>query len=562
MKTDAKYYSLFSRENRTALCLAAVPVVVNSLLLIRLGAGLVLQTYSLAAAALMTICGLVLLGEKGKRIPDTIMRFVAGFLIGMITFTALNFIILHINNPNLTRAVNALFFLSFLILGITRRKQLFPPLPRVTVSGANIVWIIFLSLFLSFTTAYGFLNNPRGRASRKHMKSWSFIFKPGDNIPNWGWNKDKRWYLYKSPVTLQDQGLPEERLQHTGPQVFWLTLTALTPDFSVEKMVKIYKILSLILFFCLLYSFAFIADHFFGLGTVPTAVTVFAVPFFSAINYPLFTLGRSSYAGFFTAGPTTYHSLTQLMGIIIGVAGIIMFLLAVAEGRPTFSPGCLLITGAFFFKPTVFSLLAPVIFILFFLYRRVPLPDRVLGLCLLLIPPLFWHFYAAGYNIPVVKPPIAFQPFTLLFHYASRHFPPSITARPLLMGTLIVLFSFAVLIPILLDRIISRSPSRGKALGGMIERAQNHIPEIFFTIILVIGVLSYALLIEDGPRMVHGNFCWGAATGYLLFIPFLVKLIFGIRNIFLRVGAFSLFTLHLWGGIYHLYRFTIRGKII
>ena len=424
MDTDSKYYKFFSRENLLSICLAVVLIAVNILLLIRIGGGPVLQIYSLSITALLTMCGLVMLGERGAYIPDSIMRFIAAFLIGMITFTALNFILLHFNIPNLTRSVNTLFFLSFLIFGFTRRKQLFSPLPRVTVSGANIVWIIFLSLFLSFTTAYGFLNNPRGRASRKHMKSWSFIFKPGDNIPNWGWNKDKRWYLCKSPLTLQDQGLPEERLQHTGPQVFWLTLAAVTPDFSIEKMVKIYKILSLILFFCLLYSFAFIATHFFRLGTVPTAVTVFAVPFFSAINYPLFTLGRSSYAGFFTAGPTIYHSLTQLMGIIIGVTGIIMFLLAVAEGRPTFSYGCLLITGSFFFKPTVFSHLAPVIFILFFLYRRVPLPDRLLGLCLLLIPPLFWHFYAIGYNIPVVKPPIAFQPFTLLFHYASRHFPP------------------------------------------------------------------------------------------------------------------------------------------
>jgi len=559
---EIKYYRLFSRENRLVLCLAAVLVVVNSLLLIRLGTGLALQVYSLAAAALLTICGLVLLGDKGQRIPDSIMRFVAAFLIGLLSFTAFNFILLHINSPGLTRAGNVLFFLSFFILGVTRRKQLFPALPRVTVSGANIAWIIFLSLFLSFTTAYGFLNNPRGRASRNRVRSWSFILKPGENIPNWGWNKDKRWYLYKSPRAINDRGLPEERLQHTGPQVFWLTLAALPTDFSVEKTAKIYKILSLLLFFCLLYSLAFIATHFFGLGIIPTAVTVFAVPFFSAINYPFFILGRSSYAGFFTAGPTMYHSVTQLMGIIIGVAGIILFLLAVAEGRSTFLPGCLLITGSFFFKPTVFSLLAPAVFILFFLYRRVPLPSRVTGLCLLLIPPLFWHFYAAWYHIPVVKPPIAFRPFALLFHYASRHFPPSVRQRPLLMGTLIVLFSFAVLIPILLDRIISISPSREKAPDGIIKRAQDHIPEIFFTIILVIGVLSYALLIEAGPRMVHGNFCWGAAAGYLLFIPFLVKLMFNIKNILLRVGAFALFTLHLWGGVYHLYRFVIRGKII
>jgi len=562
MKTDAKYYSLFSRENRTALCLAAVPVVINSLLLIRLGAGLALQAYSLMAAALMTICGLVLLGEKGQRIPDTIMRCVAGFLIGMISFTALNFIILHINSPNLTRAVNALFFLSFLILGITRRKQLFPRLPRVTVSGANIAWIVFLSLFLSFTTAYGFLNNPRGRASRNHIKSWSFIFKPGANIPNWGWNKDKRWYLNNSPLELQDRGLPEERLQHTGPQVFWLTLAASTPNFSVEKMVKIYKILNLLLFFCLLYSFAFIATRFFGLSTIPTAVTVFAVPFFSAINYPILSHSKSSYAGFFTAGPTMYHSVTQLMGVIIATAGIILFLLAVTDSRPTFTPGCLLITGSFFFKPTMFTLVVPVIFLLFFLYRRVALPSKVLGLCLLLIPPLFWHFYADLYNLPVIKPPIAFRPFAFLFIHASRHFPLSISSHDLLLGTLIVLFSFAVLIPILIDRLIHISPFRLTWNADIIKKAQNRIPEIFSTLILVLGVLSYALLIENGPRMRHGNFCWAAAAGYLLFVPFLVKLIFGIRNIPLRMGAFTLLILHLWGGVYHLYRFTIRGKII
>jgi len=562
MKTEAKYQRLFSRRNIPALSLAAAILAVNSLLLFRLGAGFGQQAYSLGAAFLLIMCGLILLGRAGTAIPDPVMRCVAAFGVGMFAFAAFNFILLHINNLSFTRIANGLFFLFFLILGSVRRKRLTTGRKGTLISGNNIAWILLLSLVLSFTTAYGFMNEPRGRASRNRVRNWSFTFDRGKEIPNWGWNKDKRWYLHRSPAVLSGEGLPEERLQHTGPQVFWLTLSTLTSDFRVENLVKIYKILSLLFFFCLLYSFAFIAAYFFHCGPIPTALTVLAVPFFSAINYPLFGWSKSSYAGFFTAGPTMYHSVTQLMGMTIAVAGVILYLLAAAEGRPTFPAGCLMITASFFFKPSTFSLLAPGVFVLLFLYRRIRIADRILGLSLLLIPPLFWHFYAAWYNIPAVKTPIAVRPFAVLFHYARRHFPLFIIRRPFLMGALIVIFSFAVFIPVLIDRLPYFSRKRRGNFRDLIEKARDHITEIFFAFTLTLGILSYALLVENGPRMVHGNFCWGAAAGYLLFLPFLVKLIFNIRSIFLRAAAFVLFALHLWGGIYHLYRFVARGKII
>jgi len=563
MKTYSKYgyFKLFSQKNWFFLSVSALLIIFNCLLLIRLGIGILLQLYSLLMATLLTLSGLVLLSKK-KHINDSVLRLIAAFLVGAAAFTAFNFVLLHINDPVLTQVANVSFFIFFLIVATFRNKKLFSSRFQAAVSGKNIALIFLVALILSFATAYGFRNNPRGRDSRSRISSWSFIFSPEMNLRNWGWNKDKVWYLVGSPQKLISRGLPGENFHTPGVEIFWLSLDIQRPGFQFLNPAKMYKALSLLFFFCLLYPFAFIATRFFALGPIPTAITILAIPFFGAINYPLFNLGKSSYVGFFSAGTTLYHSLTQMMGMMMGVGAVALLLLAVTERQPTFVLGCCLISVSFFFKPSVFTILAPGVVILFFFYQKVRITSRVISVLILLIPPLFWQLYPAWYNIPSTKTPIAFQPFATLFHYAARRLPSAIRDQPLIMGTFITICSFAVLLPIILDRLLNRGKSSKKTCRGLLQAARDRVPEIFLTLPLLIGVLSYALLIEDGPRMVHANLAWGAATGYLFFLPFLIKLVFSIQNCILRGLAYLLLGLHFWGGIYHLYRFATMGKII
>ncbi|MDP8214048.1 MAG: hypothetical protein RAO92_01865 [Candidatus Euphemobacter frigidus] len=550
-----------SPDKKVFALIIALPVIINSLLLIRLGTDLVLQAYSLAAAVLLTLTGLVMLGERGVRIPDLITRFIAAFLVGLITFTALNFILLHVNSPKFARAVNALFFLFFLILGVTRRKHLFPPLPRVTVSGANIAWILLLSLVLSFTTSYGFFNNPRGPASKNRFRNASFLLHPQQQVPNWGWNKDKRLHMVLWCNEIARGGLPGEELQPNAIQVFFVSLARLKSSWNGGCAIELYKCLSLLIFFSFLYSIAFIGKYFFAADRVETALTVAAVPFFGAINYPLLFAKHSSYMGFFLAGTTMYHSITQVFCLMIGAAGIILILLPAQDRRSTFAYGCFLITGSFFFKPSLFAVGAPVIILIFLFYKRVPLSDKLRGFGLLLAPPLFWWIYRAAYSLHAHEVPIAFKPFLVLGYYAAYHFPASILKSHGLRNLLIVIFSFALFIPILIDLFITALSSRRKRSPRRDQHLSFRLPEFFFTLLFFLSTLSYALLVQNNNFWKFGNFGWGAAAGLVLFLPLLVTCMMRIRLTALRVVAGLLFCLHLWGGLYQLYIFTFRGVI-
>jgi len=57
--------------------------------------------------------------------------------------------------------------------------------------------------------------------------------------------------------------------------------------------------------------------------------------------------------GFFLAGTTMYHSITQVFCLMIGAAGIILILLPAQDRRSTFAYGCFLITGSFFLQAVI-----------------------------------------------------------------------------------------------------------------------------------------------------------------------------------------------------------------
>ena len=536
-------------------------VLLNGLILLRLGAGIALQLYSLAATALLTLSGLVLLGRLSHRFSDPLMRLICAFSTGLIAFTALNFILLHFNKLVFTRAVNALFFTGILATGIVRRKKIFPAPFRPVMNRFNIIWILFLSFILSFATSYGLCNNPSGPPKKNRIKSFAFLMKPGQRAPNWGWNKDKRLYIITWCDETARNGLPGKELQPNGVQIFFVSLARLISDWNLLGAIKLYKCFSPILLFSLLFSFGFIAKRFFNAGPVEIFLTVTAVPFFGAVNYPFFSARHSSYLGFFLGGATMFHSVTQVFCLMIGAAGIILVLLPADRRKSTFAWGCLLITGSFFFKPSLFAVAAPVIIVVFIFYRRLPNPDKIRGFALLLIPPLYWLIYPAVYNLHAHEVPIAFQPFRVLGSYAAYHFPPSVTGNVFLRNILIIAFSFAVFIPILIDALITALRDRRKKRTQIVPPTLTRLPGFFLVSLFLLGTLSYALLVQDNNLWKFCNFGWGAAAALVFFLPVLVVWMVRIKSIILRAAAGLLFCLHLWGGLFQLYIFTFRGVL-
>ncbi|MEA1927467.1 MAG: hypothetical protein U9N73_04625, partial [Candidatus Auribacterota bacterium] len=378
-------------------------------------------------------------------------------------------------------------------------------------------------------------------------------------IPNWGWNKDKRYWLGSFTANIEDTGLPEKSLLHNGVQVFFLSLSRLLSPTPLP-VAKVYKAILALFYFCLFYSFAFIGKHFFGLKNKSAALLSISVPFFATINYPFFTMGRSSYLGFFPAGGSFFHSITQFMSLPVGVAGII---LALPDGKKNSLPawGALLVSAAFFFKPSFFAITALPLAAVIWLNRSEKIKRKIISSLILLTPPLFWKLYPAIYGIEKLEVPLAFQPFQVLFHYSFRHFAPSIYANDYIFGGLIVILSFGVFIPIGLDFIIGMLEGRNSKRWEFFSELREKPAYLFSTGAFLIGILSYGLLVQDSPQKFHANLSWGAAIGYLLFLPVLIKMITAMKYLGWKIAAGILFALHLWGGIYHLYRFTFLGMI-
>lgn len=549
----------FKRCSKTSLLLAipaALILLINSLILRRLDVGWGIQAAMAAFTVIFILTGRVLLGRKGEALPDCIMTSIISFILGLIFFTGLNFFILHLHHPSFSTLANIGFFVFFPLAAWQRRKTIFKKPFGFLIGPESFLLILFLSLLLSFSTAYGFQNNPEGRASRNRISSWSFLISDQAPVPNWGWNKDKYYWLGSFVADIQARGLPGENLLHNGVQVCFFSLSRLFPA-SPLVVTQVYKGIAFALFFSLLYAFAYLGKRFFHLGKAPTILLILAVPFFAAINYPFYPLGKSSYLGFFPVGGSFFHSVTQFMSLVIGMGGVILVLEGAKQSKLT-PWGCLMTSGSFFFKPSFFAVTALPLAAYIWLVRDQPRKIKILSSGLLLFPALFWKIYPLIYRIPQLEVPLAVKPFQVMFHYAFGHFHPSIRSNDYLFALLIILFSFAVFIPIGMDCLLSRRLEERRFFPRSWRR---HLPAIFLTASFLLGVASYAFLIQDSPQKFHANLSWGAGIGYLLFLPILLKLLTGMKRRGWRIIAGIIFTLHLWGGIYHLYRFTVMGMI-
>ena len=122
---------------------AAAAVILNSCILLRLGVGWGLQGALAVAALIFILAGLVLFGRRLRTIPDVIMIMILAFIVGLIVFTALNFLLLHFHRPLLTVGINCGVFVVFPLAAFAKRGELFK-LPATIAVGRTSLLLILL----------------------------------------------------------------------------------------------------------------------------------------------------------------------------------------------------------------------------------------------------------------------------------------------------------------------------------------------------------------------------------------------------------------------------------
>ena len=532
----------------------------NSLFLTLLNINFLLQILILILFLIFSWIGLILLGNMRKKIPDTIMLLCISVIIGMMVFTIFNFVFLHFNNSIASRIFNFIFFFTIVLSAVFFKNKMFSKI-NISISKPNILLILFVSFILSATTNYGFLNKQNSHKLKTHFNLTQI------NELDWGWNADKLYHINKSVISLNKTGFPEKELSHRGIQILLISISRLIIPFNTDAIIitttQIYKIICFILYFVLLYSFAFIGKYFFSLSKNYVSLIIISIPFFNAINYPLFTVTHSAYLGSFSAGASMFHNATQFFSITIGITGIILIIFAHKKMKRAFIYGCFIIACSFFFKPSFYALVVPVIFIFYTLSKNIKLPDKLFGFSLLLITPLFWNIYPKYFSIKTLKTPVEISPFELLFNYASQRFPSEIYNNKFIFASMILILSFAIFIPILINFIITKSKSWKSliSLNKIKSFFDFYFIEIFFATIFISGTLIKLLLIENNSRRLHGNFEWFGSIGYILFIPVMIKLISKIKIVPILIFTFVILFLHLWGGALHLYLFTFKEAL-
>ncbi len=535
-------------------------LILNSVLLAFININLLFQLLIFVLFLFFTLIGIIFLGNLRKKIPDTIILLCISGIVGMLIFTIFNYVLLHFNNNNLFQILNILFFFGIILAFILFKKNLLLKI-NVKISKSNILLILLISFILSATTNYGLLN------ISPFYKSTNISQISQIKNTNWGWGGDKFLHVHKFVAALNKTGFPEKRLFHRGIQVLLISSSRLFGHFNAATILpiskNIYKIITFFLFFILLYSFAFIGKYFFSLSKNYISLIIISIPFFNAINFPVFALNRSSYLGSFAAGATVFHNPTQLFSVTIGITGLILIFFAYKNMKTAFIYGCFIIICSFIFKPSFYTLVVPFVFIFYFFIKTIKLSDKFIGFSLLLIPPIFFHIYPKYFSTDVRSVPLKIAPFEIFFLRAPERYPPYICSNKFWLAALILILSFAIFIPLFINFIITASKTWKKPL--FFDRLRTFVNinfiELFLAGLLISGTFMKIFLIEDNSFKLDGNLGWCGSAAYILFIPVIIKLISKIKFMPVFIFTYAILLLHLWGGFLHLYLFTLKNAL-
>jgi hypothetical protein len=411
-----------------------------------------------------------------------------------------------------------------------------------------------------------YLKNEVLEMNREGMKKWikvTEIIKNTGFKYSWGIISDKYWHISIFPSQFMRLQLPssmviEKKVTHRGVQIFLITITSFLKQFRndnhfLDRLVDVYKMSALAFWFSLLYLVFIFSRIFLKLSIKISVLVLLSLLFYAPILFPFFqTLGKQSFQGFLTPTGSVYKNAPQLFSTAVCLGGMLLLFLSHKKKVPSFFWGCFLISASFFFKPALFTIIAPVIFFMSIFDGDRFLPDKISGYLILIMVPLYYKLYPIIFNFPSLeKFTFSLAPFELIFDKTKNLFPGIITQHKVWHVLSVFLMSFGALI----SAVIYSAPVQFKKIKefGIVKYVCSKKVYFYTSLPFVLGVLSYCLLIQVEMRMA-GNFGWLSGAGILIFVPVYIKLISKIDRKSIKYFTWLLFGLHLLNGIIYLFK--------
>jgi len=557
---------------QSPLALTAVgTLVVQTVVLWVLRVPLGLQGAVLVTGGWATLAGAGLLRRTTAAIGDVGARFAFSFLAGMVSITGVSYVLFHtciaralgLGSPAAaTRLSLTVVGLVALVVGLLRRPD---QRARTGGLGRSSAAILILALLLSGATVYGVANSTTAARSPRVLTTLDPAHPLArSTLPDWGVTGDFYYHLVKRPARVERVGLPLQRVEHHGLQV-WLLSSSLGFDgFDAADPVQAAKVLAAPVWFSLLILAHFLGRRVLGLAPWAALAGVAAVALFAPLDFVLLLDEAGSYRRVINAAGEMYHNMPQLYSVAMGMAAAALVGLSQEKGRRAGGPflvAAAILTASFWFKPSLYVVMGPAMALGAAFagqeYRRACLG----AVTILSLPVLWWVTYPRLASVPAGQLDAVVDPLAFYRVYYTNRFPAWASLSAWRLVTVVLVLSFAAwAIPVAgwLRRSASALRRRGQ---GALAAARAAVLPVTLATALLLGVLIEALLVDQGSRAMHGNFTWSASATCVIALPLLLRLAVDLRWAAWRWAFGVLFAAHLTAGGLHLWALVTRASL-
>jgi hypothetical protein len=539
----------------------ATVLAANGWLLHVLGIPLLHQGIFLAEVALLTVCGLSLVAPRHRDFPDGLTFLLTCFILGLILVFVPAYVLYHrpihpfeLRQPVLDLAV-LLILAPFAASGLRRIVVDPPGLPLSRARWAPACTLL-MAFAISVATMYGFAND---------TQDYELLHPPhAALIANWGSKWDKPAHLIEYPAEIRRDGLPNPDADTVGYRalpVVAMVLAVPLGRLETGALLHAMKPLCFLMYFAFAYLLFAYAGYLFELPPAVCLLVALSGLLLGPIPpWPLSSAHCSAVLGFVWSSAELYHNLPQLFCLVIGGAGIFQILSSVKYGSPLFALGCAFATASFFFKPSLYSIVGPTVILMVPFYDAPFSRMKLEGYAVLFLPLVFQPIYRRLFHIHGASLNADIRPFATILHYAPAYFPDFVADRPVLLVGAVLVCSLALVLYLAgYWTIEALRRIRKRGWGTISLDPGRDVPSLFLGVLFTLGLLGALLLLENSPDRWAENFFWAPAAGYQLLLPIIFVAIRKIHGATLRRIAYSLYALHMAGGLQHLTLWTVRG---
>ncbi len=423
----------------------------------------------------------------------------AGFVLSMSVIFFVTFVLFHFIQNGLSyesifySSIVVLILLSFFIRRKESREYILFLSRRE--SNDSLYAIVFLLLY-SFVYAVVFYYGKANVLSNLEF---------GINIGDWANQTDLYAHFSRNidPILM---GLPLEKLKHmlnhfTGLNfAFWSfdTLTLATSIVAL-KMLLPFFIFTILVWLNLFYKFTFEIDNAF--------VWTLLTPLFAPITFNIISYNPFNSRFGFLSWTTMYHSDTQLLVVApVLIALFFLFQSLKRDDATSFTLFSVFLFLSFFIKPSGYTVIFPSVLLVLLVFRKYYSAGYILGVIILLIPPIYWKLYSISMgiitNANMIKFKFAFletkiKSLQKLYEYGDLSFYYSVS--------IILVSSFLFMIPTLIHLLKRKSLT--------VEPVN-----LFIIFLTIFGVVPTVLFNSN-----NSNMGWLAVISIMVVLPAIIR---------------------------------------